>query len=314
MPRPRRTPVVLEEVDAFLARCRPDIRPLVLRSGKSVPPPTHAVAYDLLSRIDHPMRQAMFVRGSPCHLHSEHWRGKSCGRHPRLHNTYLRRLLFHWFVGPLRPNEELVASDCGCANPFHSVVRPTKDTINPETLRFLNSRAVLGADALAIWANLLGVATKTASWRIQRPLDAQEIGLTRILQTQVADYNTAILPSVPLDYDGKARRDVSHHEHRTACEVCRHGKLCEIALTAERWGVMGSTLGIPLRQLGRIRSNFALVLTAIQRRVDRALAAEHTGRAAGSAEDRPWITRHTKEDAIRLTNDSAHAVLALLVN
>ena len=156
MPRPTRTDVSESEVLAFLAQCRYDIAPLALRSGVVVPPPTPDAVRDLLSKIDHSERYGMFHRASLHHLDSSGWRGKSCGRHPRHGQVYVRRLLFHWLIAPLSPHEELIASPCGCANPFHSVLRPTHDHTDATTQRYVKTLVMTGAEKQQ-WAHLLSV-------------------------------------------------------------------------------------------------------------------------------------------------------------
>ena len=85
---------------------------------------------------------------------------------------------------------------------------------------------------------------------------------------------------------------MSYNEHRRACEVCLRAGLCDAPLVAEARGRHGTTLGLSVRELGAVRSTFALVLAAIQK--------EAGARA------------HTLPQALRQTDEAAAVVMELL--
>ena len=311
MPRPKRTEVNEDEVQFVLSLCRPNTEPLMLRSGKSVPAPSAEMVRDILSKIDHPMRWALFLPDSKQHLTAENWRGRLCGRHPRYANVYLRRLLFHWMVAPLRPCEELVCATCECANPRHSLVRPTDDHTHTDTIHFLRDQKY-DREQRKEWANLLGVSPKHVSKVFASRAFLLASSPCEKL-TQVARYiKTPNASTVSLDEDTRAQRTLTNHEHQRAYEVCRAYNLCGAPLTYEQWASLGVSLGLSVRDLAAIRSTFALVLGAIQKRVDGVFSKEpHPMDYA--YEDRPWINATTVQNALQSADGFTKQVATIIL-
>ena len=155
MPARKKLPVSEHLLDAVERRARRHTKPLMQKSGACVTEaPTRATLKQILEKIDHPNREALFAPGQG-HFVKSAWRGKTCVAAPRHGNAYLRRLLHHWFVAPLGPQDKLkrLCEVPGCANPHHS----TRTGIDEATLRFAS-----GVEDKTVLARLLNVSTVVA--------------------------------------------------------------------------------------------------------------------------------------------------------
>ena len=275
MPARKKVPVSEHLLDAVERRVRQHTKPLLQKSGTYVTEaPTRTTIKKILEKIDHPNREALFAGGGT-HFTSTAWRGKTCADAPRHGNVYLRRLLHHWFVAPLRPQDELkrLCRQPGCANPHHSAIKDANH-IAEATARFAS-----GLVDKAVLVRLLNV--RGVKW------GHGECGA----------------------HDAHVQR-----EHAHALRVCTELGLHEAGIAPSRFVLMACALRFSVRNIAMTQYGyFQLVLKAIQTRVDATQLPWQQDPNAGP-DERPWLaTMVPGVDSAIAAEEVAQALRAVIV-